>query len=233
MKKGDLKRSSILKAAEMLFFEKGYEQTSIQDILDALSLSKGGFYHYFSSKEAILEEICENRVVERFNRLGVELSSVRISPMDRLNLLLRMVNLFDRDEPKFAALMLKICYLDGDVRIRDRLRDLVVERLKPYMDDAIQAGVDSGDFYVRHPGWIGRIVLSMASDADDAACRMLSMKAENPECLIEIAELLNACRDAIETLLGAPFGSILLFDPDKLVTDHRAAAAELLKLEGK
>ena len=233
MKKGDMKRSSILKAAETLFFEKGYEQTSVQDILDALSLSKGGFYHYFPSKEAILEEICENRVVERFNRLGVELSSVRISPMDRLNLLLRMVNLFDRDEPKFAALMLKICYLDGDVRIRDRLRDLVVERLKPYMDDAIQAGVDSGDFYVRHPGWIGQIVLSMASDADDAACRMLSMNAENPECVIEIAELLNACRDAIETLLGAPFGSILLFDPNKLVTDHRAAAAELLKLEGK
>ena len=150
-----------------------------------------------------------------------------------VNLLLRLVNLFDRDEPKFAALMLKICYLDGDVRIRDRLHDLVIERLKPYVDDAIQAGVDSGDFYTRHPGWIGQIVLSMASDADDAACRMLATGADKPECVIDIAELLNACRDAIETLLGAPFGSILLFDPDKLVTDHRAAAAELMKLEGK
>ena len=232
MKKGDMKRSSILKAAETLFFEKGYEQTSVQDILDALSLSKGGFYHYFPSKDAILEEICENRVLDRFNRLSVELSSVRISPMDRLNLLLRLVNLFDRDEPKFAALMLKICYLDGDVRIRDQLHDRVIERLRSYVDDAIQAGVDSGDFYVRHPGWIGRIVLSMASDADDAACRMLATNADNPECVIDIAELLTACRDAIETLLGAPFGSILLFDPEKLVTDHRVAAAELLKLEG-
>lgn len=233
MKKGDLKRSSILKAAEMLFFEKGYEQTSVQDILDALSLSKGGFYHYFPSKEAILGEICENRVIERFNRLGMELSSARISPMDRLNLLLRLVNLFDRDEPRFAALMLKICYLDGDVRIRDRLHDLVIERLRPYVDDTIQAGIETGDFYVRHPGWIGQIVLSMASDADDSACRILTLNADNPECIIDIAELLSACRDAIETLLSAPFGSIMLFDPDKLVADHRAAAAELMKLEGK
>ncbi len=58
MKKGELKRSSILKAAEMLFFERGYDRTSVQDILDALSLSKGGFYHHFpSKKEAVLEEV--------------------------------------------------------------------------------------------------------------------------------------------------------------------------------
>ena len=148
-------------------------------------------------------------------------------------MLLRLVNLFDRDEPRFAALMLKICYLDGDVRIRDRLHDLVIERLRPYVDDTIQAGIETGDFYVRHPGWIGQIVLSMASDADDSACRILTLNADNPECIIDIAELLSACRDAIETLLSAPFGSIMLFDPDKLVADHRAAAAELMKLEGK
>ena len=49
MKKGDLMRDEILIAAEKLFFEDGYESTSIQDILDVLKLSKGGFYHYFPS----------------------------------------------------------------------------------------------------------------------------------------------------------------------------------------
>lgn len=231
MKKGDLKRTRILEAAEKLFFEKGYEQTSIQDILDSLSLSKGGFYHHFPSKEAILTEICENRVLDRFNRLGMELYSARISPMDKLNLLLRMVNLFDRDEPKFVALMLKICYINGDVRIRDRMRSLVTERLEPLLDEVLQVGVKSGDFYIRHPGWTGRIVLAIAGDADDRACRMLATNADNPECVIDIAEMLNACRDAIETLLSAPFGSVELFDPDKLVADFRAAATELTRLE--
>ena len=54
MKKGDLKRVQILDAAEQLFFEKGYDRTSVQDLLDALDMSKGGFYHYFDSKESVL-----------------------------------------------------------------------------------------------------------------------------------------------------------------------------------
>lgn len=233
MKKGDLKRNSILAAAERLFFEKGYEQTSIQDILDELSLSKGGFYHHFASKEAILAEICENRVADRLDRLRLELFGARQSPIEKLNLLLRMVNLFDWEDPRFVALMLKICYLNRDVRIRDHMRMLVLGRLGPLMDELVREGMDSGLFYTRHPGKIGAIVLSMAANADDEACRMLAKDADNPECIIDIAEMLNACRDAIEMLLNAPFGSVALFNPDRLVGDYRAAAVELLKLEAR
>lgn len=233
MKKGDLKRSSILEVSERLFFERGYEQTSIQDILDVLSLSKGGFYHHFASKEAILTEICENRVASRFNRLGMELYGVRVSPIEKLNLLLRMVNLFERDEPQYAAMMLKICYIDGDVRIRDHMRLVVNQKLKGYMDEVIVEGMTTGAFFTRHPGRIGSIILNLASDADDEACRMLAADADNPECILDIAEMLNASRDAIETLLGAPFGSVHLFDPGRFVADYHAAAVELLKLEAK
>lgn len=55
MKKGELRRDAIMRTAEKLFFEKGFAETSIQDILDALEISKGGFYHYFESKNALLE----------------------------------------------------------------------------------------------------------------------------------------------------------------------------------
>src|SRR5215467_5600904 len=49
------KRNEILDAAQQLMFTKGYERMSIQDILDALEISKGAFYHYFDSKPALLE----------------------------------------------------------------------------------------------------------------------------------------------------------------------------------
>ena len=52
MKKGELRKEAIMKTAEKLFFEKGFGETSIQDILDELRISKGGFYHYFDSKNA-------------------------------------------------------------------------------------------------------------------------------------------------------------------------------------
>lgn len=47
----------ILDSARRLFAEKGYEKTSIQDILNDLGLSKGGLYHHFKSKEAILDQL--------------------------------------------------------------------------------------------------------------------------------------------------------------------------------
>lgn len=51
----------ILDTSARLFTEKGYEQTSIQNILDALGLSKGGLYHHFNSKEEILEAVLKRR----------------------------------------------------------------------------------------------------------------------------------------------------------------------------
>ena len=54
------KMSSIAKAAAKLFNEKGYLETSMDDISTAAKLSKGGIYHYFSSKNEILYFISTN-----------------------------------------------------------------------------------------------------------------------------------------------------------------------------
>ena len=57
MKKGDIKRVQILDAAEKLFYERGYDRTSVQDILTSLNMSKGGFYHYFDAKDSVLRAV--------------------------------------------------------------------------------------------------------------------------------------------------------------------------------
>ena len=51
------KRGEILDAAQRLVFSKGYERLTIQDILQALDISKGALYHYFDSKQAVLEAL--------------------------------------------------------------------------------------------------------------------------------------------------------------------------------
>ncbi len=59
----------ILDVASRLFLEKGYEHTSIQDIIDHLGgLSKGAIYHHFKSKEDILVAVTE-RMTEESNRM--------------------------------------------------------------------------------------------------------------------------------------------------------------------
>ncbi|WLV25244.1 TetR/AcrR family transcriptional regulator [Aciduricibacillus chroicocephali] len=47
------KQNEIIKTSIRLFAEKGFYQTSVQDIVDACGMSKGAFYGYFSSKEAL------------------------------------------------------------------------------------------------------------------------------------------------------------------------------------
>lgn len=69
----------ILDVAFRLFMEKGYEHTSIQDILDQLGgLSKGAIYHHFKSKEDILTAVID-RMTAKSNQL---LADIR----DRLDL---------------------------------------------------------------------------------------------------------------------------------------------------
>lgn len=47
-------RSRIVTAAWQLFYQYGYESTTIDDIVAASNTSKGSFYHYFESKDALL-----------------------------------------------------------------------------------------------------------------------------------------------------------------------------------
>jgi len=53
------KRNAILDVAQRYITTKGYEQMTTQDILEALQISRGAFYHYFESKQALLMATAE------------------------------------------------------------------------------------------------------------------------------------------------------------------------------
>lgn len=61
----EITEARILDAAQALFLEKGYEQTTIQDIVNAMGdLTKGAVYHHFRSKEEILSAVCDRMFFE-------------------------------------------------------------------------------------------------------------------------------------------------------------------------
>ena len=227
MKKGELRKEAIMRTAEKLFFEKGYGDTSIQDILDAMSISKGGFYHYFDSKNALLEEICRQRSARDIARLRAELFSNKFTPVQKLNLLLSALNLFSREEPGYAALMLRVSYVEGDVHFRDQLRSFMLDSLRPMVDEVLREGMADGSFFTRDPGNLGRLILMLGYDVNDEVCRILAAESDNLDCVIRIMDLMDAYRESIETLCGAAFGSILLFNLEQLLASFRQTAEEL------
>ncbi|MCD8356828.1 MAG: TetR/AcrR family transcriptional regulator [Clostridia bacterium] len=50
-------KGRIVDAAWALFYEQGYEETTIDDIVERSETSKGSFYHYFGSKDALLSSL--------------------------------------------------------------------------------------------------------------------------------------------------------------------------------
>ncbi|MEJ2392248.1 MAG: TetR/AcrR family transcriptional regulator [Gammaproteobacteria bacterium] len=55
-------RSRIINAADELFYQQGYDQTSFADIAKAVQISRGNFYYHFKTKDEILQAVIENRL---------------------------------------------------------------------------------------------------------------------------------------------------------------------------
>lgn len=58
MKKGEQRKQELLKIAYDLFLSEGYENTSVDTIIEKAGIAKGTYYYYFESKEEMLEEVC-------------------------------------------------------------------------------------------------------------------------------------------------------------------------------
>ena len=68
--KGEGNRQRIIEAADGLFYRRGYNQTSFQDISEATGIPRGNFYYYFKTKEDILNAVVDSRIAELNNMLA-------------------------------------------------------------------------------------------------------------------------------------------------------------------
>ena len=57
MKKGERRKQELLRIAYKQFLQKGYEETSVDDIIAEAGSAKGTYYYYFETKEQMLEEV--------------------------------------------------------------------------------------------------------------------------------------------------------------------------------
>lgn len=55
-------RDDIVEAADQLFYQQGYEQTSFADIADTVQISRGNFYYHFKTKDKILDAVIDRRL---------------------------------------------------------------------------------------------------------------------------------------------------------------------------
>ena len=211
MRKGDERRSRILETAEKLFYQKGYEETSIQDILDELKMSKGGFYHHFESKLQLLEALCQMQMAENSRRMAEAVQNAQGDAVAQINALYEYCTLWQRGQTSFTAMVLRTAYKGGSVQLRDTLKQCMLAGARPLIREIVHAGIEQNQFFTRYPDDIGELLLQLFANLNDEIAMELAVK-EHSSSMAMILSRLRAYRHAAEMLLGAPYGSMVLCD---------------------
>jgi AcrR family transcriptional regulator len=85
----DRRRQDVVLTAARVFAERGYDQTSVQELTEEMGLASGGLYHYFASKQGLLIQICDQLMDPLLEESRVLLASGD-EPEDQLRALVRL-----------------------------------------------------------------------------------------------------------------------------------------------
>lgn len=213
MRKGDEKRQAILDLSERLFLGQGYAQTSIQDILNAADMSKGGFYHHFAGKEEILRALCQRRAERAADRAADALAHAD-APMGRINAILHAYLPLCREEVSFMAMLLPaLTGLEGRA-LAMGYQDALAEQFVPLLRREIASAAAAGAVYppVDDPA---RMLLCLL---DQAWMTLVTHLAADTQAIDPLALLdgMKQYRRAAELLLDAPYGAVEIIRAEEL-----------------
>lgn len=136
------KRCDIGRAAAGLFDAKGYLETSLKDISLAAKLSKGGIYHYFSSKHEILYFVLDNYMDLLLGGLEDELQDISDNSLKIKHILFRHLRLYNTKVPEARALLidsrnLPAKYFKAIAAREKRYAQILTDVLSDYFDASI------------------------------------------------------------------------------------------------
>ena len=141
-KKRSSTKSKIIKAAWNHFYKNGYEQTTVEDIINASKTSKGTFYHYFKGKEALLNSLSD-LFDEKYEEL-VNVIDPKLSAYDKLLFLNH--ELFHMIETSIDINLLASLY-SSQLITKDKQSLSDDKRFYfTWIREIIQNGLDSGEF---------------------------------------------------------------------------------------
>jgi AcrR family transcriptional regulator len=203
-----VKRNEILEAAQQLVFTKGYEQMTIQDILDSLQISKGAFYHYFDSKPALLLALVE-RIGDQV--LQLVLPIVHDPTLGALDKLQRFFDTLDRGKlahKEFVLAYMRVWYADENAIVRHKLYIARVKRFTPWLEEMIRQGVEEGVLTTPYPDQVARVVVSLFEDIGYATVELLLSGERLLDDLPRLERITEAWVDVLERVLGAPAGCL-------------------------
>ncbi|MDP4091021.1 MAG: TetR/AcrR family transcriptional regulator [Bacillota bacterium] len=166
-KKAEETRDRILVSAQKLFYKKGFEKTSIREIVEDAGYAKGTFYLYFETKMDLLSKCVEGMFVYFFGVISSEISIFGEDPFLQMDTVLE-------------KLYLQMVENEGSLRVihtHEILHLILEEKLSiSYMNALIanitvffKKGIEKGYFRELDPELYGKMIFNMVHEMMESA----------------------------------------------------------------
>ena len=151
----------ILDAAYRMFMEKGYERTSIQDIIDQLGgLSKGAIYHHFKSKEDILIAVSDRMTAESNQMLAAIRDRSDLCGKEKLKTIFKE----SINRPVQNDIFTVVPNFHNNPRLLFSLLHETIEEVAPdYLLPIIKEGISDGSIETDYPEQLAEMILLVAN----------------------------------------------------------------------
>jgi AcrR family transcriptional regulator len=205
------KRDEILDYALRLVYAKGYAQMTIQDILDGMRISRGALYHYFDSKQALLEALVDRMGREAMQALLPIVQDPRLDALEKFRRYFEAGIGWKRQQKELILSLLQVWYGEDNAFIRQKMTAESMKNTPRLLEPIIRQGMAEKVFTTRYPEQAAEIIVGILLSLSDTFVRLLLAPASLQGVSQQAETVLEAVVDAIERILGAPAGSLKVF----------------------
>jgi len=141
------RRNEFVQAARDLFNEKGFENTSVDDMVARVGVAKGLFYYYFDSKEEVLEILYERLQDEIGSAIAGAMEKKGLDAIERLTELI----MAKRDVALRSSALMAYFKNERNKALRLSMEKRSIALMTDAMEEIVRQGVDEGVFHTDHP----------------------------------------------------------------------------------
>ena len=147
----EITEARILEAATKLFLTKGYEKTTIQDIVDELGdLTRGAVYHHFKSKDEIIDAV-SNQMGGHENTIQELMARKDLTGLEKLRKFVQSTASSNRAEDELNISLQYTLQEKINPRFVVRELDCAFDEIAPTIQQIIEEGNRDGSLNVPHP----------------------------------------------------------------------------------
>ena len=138
--KGEKRKQELLNIAYQMFIQRGYEETSIDEIIAKAHIAKGTYYYHFPSKEATLEAVIDMMINNEIRR-AQEILSAPVSVPQKL---IGVITSFrpEQNESNIADTLNR----KENIIMHEKVGRRIVDEAVPLLTQVISEGIEQGIF---------------------------------------------------------------------------------------